>query len=549
MGISWYHKEEIRGFTDMLFRPLCLLTALTVSFLQAPTNAAQSDDDLRASLKKFTQVYQAVEANFADQVDSEKMVYQGAIPSMLRTLDPHSSFFDPKANELFRENQAGRYFGVGMYIWTPEGKVLVKYPFINSPAWKAGLRPGDAIISVNDKNTEKMTVAEVSALLKGPRGTPAQVVVKRVGEPKPVVFNIIRDQVPRDSVTYAFWLRPGIAFVKIEAFNENTSKELDHALATLGESKIDGLVLDLRDNPGGLVNEAVGVADRFLHKGQGIVSHHGRASAETKFAARHGERGPEYPIVVLVNRGSASAAEILTGALQDHDRAWVLGENTFGKGLVQAPFPLTGNSTLLLTIAKYYTPSGRLIQRDYEHTSFYEYYSRGEGHINVKDAKKTDSGRTVYGGDGISPDEHYEVAKYGRNGMGMEIHTQLEAELEGRLAFFYYVPEYFAKHKETLTRQWVPGPDIMEEFHQFAVKRGQTIDPAEFEKDKVWLQERLREEILTTAFSYEDADKLELENDPEVAKGVEALPQSKALIDKAKSVIASRTGKPVGLER
>jgi carboxyl-terminal processing protease len=524
----------------MRFRPLCLLTVvLFASSLQLPTQAAQSEEDLRASLKKFTQVYEAVEGNFADKIDADQ-IYKGAIPAMLRTLDPHSNFFDPKANELFRENQQGRYFGVGMYIFAPEGKVIVSYPFINSPAWKAGLHPADSIIAVNDKDTEKLGVGDVSGMLKGPRGTPAQIVVKRLGEPTPLTFNIIRDQVPRDSVTDAYWYRPGVAFVKIDSFNENTSKELDQALTKLGESKMEGLILDLRDNPGGLVNEAVGVADHFLHKGQTIVTHHGRSSAETKFGAKHGERGPEYPIVVLVNGGSASAAEILTGALQDHDRAWVLGENTFGKGLVQAPFPLTGDSTLLLTIAKYYTPSGRLIQRDYEHQSFYEYYSRGEGHVNLKDAKKTDSGRIVYGGDGISPDEHYQVPKY----------TRLEAELLGRMVYFFYSPNFFADHKTAITREWQPTPEVLSDFKQFAEKRGMTIDQADWDRDKALISEHLREELLITAFSKEDSDRVHLDHDPEIQKAIDALPQSKALLEKAKAIIARQSHEPVaGIDR
>lgn len=477
---------------------------------------------MRSSVKRFTQVLDAVQANFADKIDSEQTMYKGAIPGMLRTLDPHSNFFDPKANELFRENQAGRYFGVGMYIWAPEGKVLVNYPFQGSPAYRAGLRPGDLIVSVNDKNTEHMTIPEVSALLKGPRGTPAQIVVRRQGSAQPVVFNVIRDEVPRDSVM-STWIRPGIAFVKIESFNENTSREMDRALAKLGESKMEGLILDLRDNPGGLVNEAANVADRFLRKGQGIVSHHGRASAEAKFAAKHGERGPEYPIVVLVNRGTASAAEILSGALQDHDRAWVLGENTFGKGLVQAPFPLTGNSTVLLTIAKYYTPSGRLIQRDYQHHSLYEYYSRGEGHNDDKDAKKTDSGRTVFGGDGISPDERYKAPKL----------TRLEAELAGRLVYFYYVPQYFATHTTKPPRDWKPDADVLDDFRAFALRRGVQSAPADFQRDEAWIQEKLRQEVLITAYSKEDADRAALDTDPEVLKALDSLASSKTLLQKA----------------
>ena len=344
-------------------------------------------------------------------------------------------------------------------------------------------------------------------------------------------FSIVRDNVPRGTVNYAFWLHPGIAYMRIEAFNETTSHEVDQALAKFPESAIDGMVLDLRDNPGGLVQEAVNVADRFLRKGQLIVSHHGRASAETKFIAKHGERGREFPIVVLVNRGTASAAEILTGALQDHDRAWVLGEGTFGKGLVQAPFPLSGNSALLLTIAKYYTPSGRLIQRDYEHEGLFEYLSRDEnGKVNTKDMKKTDSGRIVYGGDGIHPDEKYETPKL----------TPLEAALSDDLVFFYFAPRFFSSHPSVVTNDWVPDGQVLDEFRAFAAKRGLDAPRADFDRDQAWIRERLREELLITAFSKHDSDRIALLNDPEVAKGASALPASKAMLERAHEIVSAK---------
>src|SRR5581483_5862076 len=236
-------------------------------------------------------------------------------------------------------------------------------------------------------------------------------------------------------------------------------------------------------NPGGILQEAAAVADRFLHKGQMIVSHHGRASQEQKFFVRRGEKGPEYPIVIMVDRGTASAAEILSGALQDHDRAWILGENTFGKGLVQAPYPLAGNTALLLTIAKYYTPSGRLIQRDYSHKSFWDYYNRRDGKNNDQDMHKTDSGRVVYGGDGITPDEKYTAAKL----------DTTERELVGSLSFFYFTANYFGTHPEPMTRDWKPTDQLLTSFEQFAVKRGVHDDAAEFQKDRDWIAERLRE--------------------------------------------------------
>ena len=508
--------------------PRWYLGALLLASPLCVTVSAQTEADVNASLKKFTQVYETVESNFADKLDADNAVFKGAIPTMLRSLDPHSNFFDPKAYALMREGQAGHYFGVGMYVGSPEGKVIVMYPFQNSPAFKAGLKPGDQIVAVDDTNTEHSTVSQVSGMLKGPKGTPVSVAVRRAGHQEVLHFSIVRDNVPRGSVNYAFWLRPGIAYMRVEAFNETTSHEVDQALAHFPETAIDGLVLDLRDNPGGLVQEAVNVADRFLHKGQLIVSHHGRASAETRFVAKRGERGREYPIVVLVNRGTASAAEILTGALQDHDRAWVLGESTFGKGLVQAPFPLSGNSALLLTIAKYYTPSGRLIQRDYEHQGLFEYLNRENGKINPKDMKRTDTGRVVYGGDGISPDEKYTAPTA----------TALQAQLADELVFFFYAPQYFATHNAPLTKDWTADDGVLNDFRAFAAKRGVSFTPAEFEHDRAWIRDRLREELFITAFSKEDSDRLAFQNDPEVLKGLNSLPSSKAMLDRVHELTA-----------
>ncbi len=505
--------------------------AVSLAFAVSFSISAQAvDPDIQANLKKFTEVYRTVEQNFADKVDADQTLYKGAIPGMLRTLDPHSNFFDPKAFQALREEQVGHYYGVGMYIWAPQGKVMVSYPFKGSPAYRAGLHPGDLITSVNDHDTSKADVSEVSGLLKGPRGTKATIEVKRAGVEKPMFFTVTRDEVPRDSVKTSFWLQPGIGYIKIDSFNENTSKEVEQHLARLGESKMEGLILDLRGNPGGILQEAVNVADRFLHKGQVIVTHHGRASDEQKFVARRGERGPQYPIVVLVDRNSASASEILSGALQDHDRAWVLGENTFGKGLVQAPYPLSGNSALLLTIAKYYTPSGRLIQRDYSNRSFIDYYYNRTDKNNEQDMHKTDSGRTVYGGDGITPDEKYEYPKL----------SILESQLLNSLSFFFYSAEFLGSNPAPQGKEWKPTPEVMDAFKTFASNRGVHIEAADWQHDQEWISEHLREEIFITAFSKDDADRLALDNDPELRRAIASLPQSKALMDKAKEVLARR---------
>src|SRR5260370_2584060 len=352
--------------------PLIVLLCSMLGGLYGPTiagaSAASTEDDIKTSIKSFTKVLNVVEENFADKVSPDKTIYKGAIPGMARTLDPHTNFFDPKDFQLLREDQKGHYYGVGMTVAPRNGKTIVIAPFDGSPAYKAGIRPGDAILEVNDKRTDGLTTTEVADLLKGPRGTQVQVIIAREGVEKPIPFNITRDEIPRKSAEDAFFVKPGVMYLDIQSFNENTSKEMEDNFKRLGEGNVKALVLDLRENPGGLLNEGVAVADHFLQKGQIIVSHLGRASAVKPYIARHGNGGRDYPIVVLVNRYSASAAEIVAGALQDHDRGWILGENTFGKGLVQTVYPLSDNTGLALTTAHFYTPSGPLIPRDYPHT-------------------------------------------------------------------------------------------------------------------------------------------------------------------------------------
>jgi carboxyl-terminal processing protease len=314
--------------------------------IAAASTAAPAEDKDR-DVASFEKALNVVKENFADKVGGEKTIYKGAIPGMLRTLDPHSSFLDPREFQLMREDQRGHYFGVGMQVGAqPNGKTAVKAPFPGSPAYKAGIRPGDVISFVNDKSTEGMNTTEIADMLKGPRGTPVKIGISREGSPDYVVFTVVRDEISRKSVQDAFWVKPGIAYMKILGFNETTSKEMEENLRRLGENNIKGLVLDLRENPGGLLNEGVGVADKFLKKGQVIVSHHGRASSEKRYYATHGNGGKDYPLVVLVNRGTASAAEIVSGAIQDHDRGLIVGETTFGKGLVQTVYNIAENTGL-----------------------------------------------------------------------------------------------------------------------------------------------------------------------------------------------------------
>ncbi len=498
-------------------------------------NAATTEDDIKSGLRVFSKVYEVVEDNFAEKVSPDRAIYQGAIPGMLRTLDPHSNFYDPKMYEQMREDQRGRYFGVGMTIGPREGKIIVISPFPASPAYKAGIRPGDNIAEVNDKKTDNMTTADVASLLKGPRGTQAQIVIKREGLDKPITLNITRDEIPRKSVKDAFFVKPGIMYLDVESFNENTSSEVNENFKRLGEKNVKGLILDLRGNPGGLLNEGVAVAGRFLQKGQLVVSHRGRANPERSYTERRGSGAADYPIVVVVNKSSASAAEIVAGALQDHDRAYVIGEDTFGKGLVQTVYPLSENSGLALTTAKYYTPSGRLIQRDYSNISFFDYYYRKTTELkSTKDVKMTDSGRAVYGGNGIAPDEKFVPAPY----------NKFQIELLRRAAFFVFTPTYFSGKDAKLPKGWSPDAKVIDEFKAFLRKTNANFTEEDFKANQEWVKNTIQAEFYKTAFDIDEAARFEIEIDPEILKAIEALPKARELGDKAKKMIVQRMAEP-----
>jgi carboxyl-terminal processing protease len=492
--------------------------------------AAPADPALPADVSLFTKVLAVVEQNAADPLDADKAIYDGALPGMMRTLDPHSNFFDPKEYALLREDQEGRYYGVGMEVTQRAGKTVVTAPFPTSPAWKAGLRPGDIIVSVNDKPTDNMTTTDVADLLKGPKGTRVKIVVSREGSPDNLTFAVVRDEISRKSVQDAFWVHPGIAYVKVLSFGETSGQELERTLKHMGENNIKGLVLDLRGNPGGLLSTGVEVADHFLPKGAVVVSHHGRSSPEKVYTAFNGNHGRNYPMVVLVDRGSASAAEIVAGALQDHDRALILGETTFGKGLVQTVFPLPERTALALTTAHFYTPSGRLIQRDYSTESYYDYYNvRNESLRNPQDVKMTDSGRTVYGGGGITPDEVFKVQPMDR----------LQSQLY-RNGLFAFTRSYFAGPHETIAEGWLPNHATLSALNDYLLQNHYVYTDAEWAMDQDWIKRYLAKEMYIWAFSKDSSDQVFAQLDPEVAQAVEAMPTAGTLAENARKVIGQR---------
>jgi carboxyl-terminal processing protease len=518
------------SFLVVLFLAVCGLLGM-VSAQKNPTTTHDSDSDVNQSLKQFTEVYDIVEQNYAEPVNPDKAIYNGAIPGMLHVLDPHSNFFDPKSYSLLREDQRGKYYGVGMTVGPRNNKVIVIAPFAGTPAYRAGIHPGDIIAAVDGKPTDNMTTSDVADLLKGPKGTTVHITVLREGAEKPLEFAVVRDEIPRYSVDLHFLIRPGIGYMHIAQFNETTDKEVQEALDSFSQSgEMKGLILDLRQNPGGLLNEGVGVADKFLHKGQLIVSHHGRSSPERRYTAMHGDGGRDYPLVVLVNRGTASAAEIVAGAIQDHDRGLVVGEITFGKGLVQTVYPLSNDTGLALTTAKYYTPSGRLIQRDYSNVSLYDYYFDRDtvGDTTNKEVKLTDSGRTVYGGGGITPDVKVDPVKSNR----------FQDTLLQHYAFFNFAKHYIVTHH--VTKSFQVDDAVMQQFRKSLDADKVPYTEADLLQNDEWVKSNLKSEIFVDAFGQEEGLKVKAESDPEVLKGLDLLPQARALAENARKVIAER---------
>jgi carboxyl-terminal processing protease len=524
---------RLRRSTVLVFLVILTCGFFGVLFGRTEEAATTSDSDLRDSAKEFAQVYSVIEQNYAEKVDADKAIYDGAIPGMLRVLDPHSNFFDPKQYSALQEEQRGRYYGVGMQVGPRNNKVIVIAPFAGAPAYRAGIRPGDIIAAIDGKPTDNMTTSEVADKLKGPKGTTVHIAVLREGSTKPIDFAVVRDEIPRYSVDLHFIIRPGIGYLHISGFQETTEAETTEALDELGDLK--GLILDLRNNPGGLLSEGVGVADKFLRKGQVIVSHHGRNSPEKVYRAAHGTT-KDYPIVVLVNHGTASAAEIVSGALQDHDRALIAGESTFGKGLVQTVYRLSENTGLALTTAKYYTPSGRLIQRDYSGVSLYDYYynrNADDNSINGvkqdeanREVKLTDSGRTVYGGGGISPDVKVAVPKA----------NKLQEELLRKYAFFNFGKHYSISHK--IDKSFQVDENVMQEFRKFLTENKITYTDKDLTDNNEWVRSSIKSELFVGAFGQQQGMQVQAEADPVVLKGLELMPKAKELADNARKTIA-----------
>jgi carboxyl-terminal processing protease len=513
------------------------------SVLQSRVGAQTSADEsqLRDSLKSFTNVYALVEQNYAEPIQGEKAdtaIYDGAIPGMLRVLDPHSNFYDPKAYAKMREDQHGRYYGVGMVIQQQNGKVYVVAPYEGTPSFRAGIRPGDVIsavdgkpVSVDSKIPDGLTSSDqVAKALKGPKGTHVQATMIREGQANPLVFDLVRDEIPHPSVDLHYEIRPGIGYIHLTQFQETTAQEVVEAIDRF--SNLKGLVLDLRGNPGGLLSQAVDVCDHLLTKGQTIVSQRGRAYPDQNYTATHGNGGKTFPIVVLVNRSTASAAEIVSGALQDHDRALIVGETTFGKGLVQTVYNMSENTGLALTTYHYYTPSGRLIQRNYSGVSLYDYYYNHAGaqpaDTTNREVKLTDAGRTVYGGGGITPDEKIESPK----------NNHFQDLLLSKSVFFHFAAHYLANR--TVDRNFEVNDAVLNEFKQYLSSEKIDYTAADLAGVMDWLKVSIKEKIITSQFGQLQGLRTLADWDPMIEKALTFLPEAQTLEDTAHRVLAQK---------
>lgn len=487
----------------------------------------------------FTDAISVARDNFAGQLDFNKAT-KASITGMLRTLDPHSMYFDRQQWEEFQNDQSSRYYGIGSTIIQHSGKVYIISPTEGTASYRAGLRYGDHIAGVNGESTDGWTQAQVRSKLLGPEGTQVTIKIARLGVEKPLEFKLTRGPVPLPSVANSFMLGAGVGYINLErGFNTTTFDEVRTALDELRQQGMSSLLLDLRGNHGGLVDQARGVSNIFLYRGQKILAMRGRPGVFPNRDYVAANTTPEdCPVVVLINRLSASAAEIVAGALQDHDRARLVGENSFGKGLVQSPFQLSDGSALVLTTGHYYTPSGRLIQRDYSGRSFYDYnLKRGDnGHT---DQRTTDSGRTVYGGGGIDPD--------------VEVKVRISPkEIELQRVWFDSVYEF----AHQLAANQIPGFSEFritrqaDHHHRLGANEFQItdkvvaamktfvhdhkefkVDEARVDKDSDFLKRQIRYELVTAAYGVENAYQVLLETDLQVQRALTEIPKARTMAE------------------
>lgn len=510
------------------------------------TTSADSSVTAGRIVADYSEALDVIDKNYVGKIDHEK-VADSSIQSMLWSLDPHSSFFTREEFRKLYEEQASQFYGIGVSILQHRDGVYVQSVIPNTPADKAGLRYGDRFLQVDAKDAKEWTSAEVSKNVRGKGGTPVKIKIERAAANAPLDFEIIRGGVPLPSIRNYFMLPNSVGYVGLTGgFQETTSEELGDAIGELQKQGMKGLVLDLRGNPGGLLPQAIEVVSRFVPSGQTVVSVKGR-SRYSKTEALVAKGGPvdNFPLVILINGGSASASEIVAGAIQDYGRGVVVGTESFGKGLVQRVFQLPYETGLTLTTARYYTPYGRSLQRDYSSGSIYDYYSHQDESNSASENGKpkpmgspvtTPSGRVLYGGRGIEPDVRVTAVEY--NALRFRIND----------AAFYFTRQLVAgkvpgfenykvdRQNQSLTvmpNAFVISDKLFEAFRSFAIAdKASGLSADHVNKQMEFAKMRLREELATANHSNEAGIQVLLEVDPQVLKAIESMPEARKMLER-----------------
>jgi carboxyl-terminal processing protease len=512
------------------------------------TTSADSSMTQEKVVADYREALNVIDENYVGAIDHEK-VSESSIQGMLYTLDPHSSFFTRDEFRKLYEDQSSQFYGIGVSILQHRDGVYVQSIIPNTPADKAGLKYGDRFLEIEGKSAKEYTSAEVSKNVRGEKGTSVNIKIGRAGVDKPLEFNIVRGGVPLPSIRNYFMLRDGVGYVGFTGgFQETSADELDEAISELKKQGLKSLILDLRGNPGGLLPQAIEVVSRFVPRGQTVVSVKGRSRyAQSQELRAVGDKTEDFPLVVMINGNSASASEIVAGAIQDYGRGIIVGTDSFGKGLVQRVFPLPFGTGLTLTTARYYTPFGRSLQRDYSSGSIYDYYTHHgeaseEGETNSTEAKpkpvgspvKTAGGRTFYGGRGIEPDLKapalaFTPLRFRINEAAFFFVRQLVA---GQIKGFENLKVDKQNYNQTIDPNDLQINDkMLEAFRLFLAKdkdNGLTAENINSQLD--YARTRLREELATANYSNEAGQQVLLEQDPQILKAIDAVPEAKKLL-------------------
>jgi carboxyl-terminal processing protease len=529
------------------FAPLLIVAVAAVigglTGAPLPPNKPSEEMANQPVVRDFAKVLQLIEEHYVVTPDRERLT-RSAIVEMLHKLDPHSNFFDRRDFSEMQDEQSSKFYGIGVTLNQRNGRIYVIGVSKGMPAERAGLRYGDAIVAVDGQSAKDWSQSDALKNVRGERGTEVEITVERAGEPKPVTVRIVRDEVPFPSVRNLFMLRPGIGYIGLTGgFNQETNDELRSAIAELKEEGMTSLILDLRRNPGGLLKQAIQVAETFLPHGMEIVSVRGRESRYPKQSYRSENSNPEFmPLVILINNETASASEIVAGAMQDSDRAWIVGEESFGKGLVQTVFRLRGGTGLTLTTAKYYTPSGRSIQRAYNGIGFYEYlYARRGEHAGDSSGggkmgtSRTQTGREVQSGGGIKPDTTVKIAEE-------DIRLRDACFEFARLlvvGLFPELPQYKVKRTEYGYRlrgnEYQSTDQLIAAFRKYAADHPELqVRESQISKNIDHVRRRIRAEVITSAYGIEVAEEFLIEGDQQALRAIDEMPKAKHLRDQAR---------------